>query len=90
MVQLEIAPTQIKALAQEERERIEESLARSGADSAAFWHAVALIYRRGLPTLRQVDSWLLVHAAARLSEGIQAEHPMLISRLDRAQRQAAH
>ena len=51
MIQLEVAPAQIEALAQEERERIEETLARSGADSAAFWHAVALIYRRGLPDL---------------------------------------
>ena len=48
MVQLEVVPAQVEVLAQEERERIEESLARSGVDSAAFWHAVALIYRRGL------------------------------------------
>jgi hypothetical protein len=31
------------------RERIEASIARLGGDSAAFWRAVALIYRRGLP-----------------------------------------
>lgn len=45
-------------------------------------------YRRDTPTMRQVDSWLLVHAAARLSEGIPAEHPTLIGILDRARRQA--
>ncbi|MER7008879.1 phosphotransferase [Dactylosporangium sp. NPDC000555] len=37
---------------------------------------------------RQVDSWLIVHAAARLSEGIEAEQPMLIGLLDRAARKA--
>lgn len=45
-------------------------------------------YRRGAPPLRQVDSWLLVHAAARLSEGIQAEQATLTGILDRAQRTA--
>jgi hypothetical protein len=38
--------------------------------------------------MRQVDSWLLVHAAARLSEGIQTEQAMLTGVLDRAQRKA--
>jgi hypothetical protein len=38
--------------------------------------------------LRQVDSWLLVQVAARLSEGIPVEHAMLIGMLDRAQRKA--
>jgi hypothetical protein len=33
-----------------------------------------------------VDSWLVVHAAARLSEGIQDEQSMLTGMLDRAQR----
>ena len=51
MVQLEIVPAQIETLAQEAQARIEERLAQSGADSAAFWHAVGLIYRRGLPAL---------------------------------------
>src|SRR6185369_9250667 len=46
----------------------------------------ARTYRRGAPPLRQVDSWLLVHAAARLSEGIEAEHAMLTAMLDRAHR----
>jgi hypothetical protein len=43
-------------------------------------------YRRGAPPVRQVDSWLIAHAAARLSEGIQSEQSMLIGMLDRAQR----
>ena len=43
-------------------------------------------YRQGAPPVRQVDSWLVVHAAARLSEGIQDEQSMLTGMLDRAQR----
>jgi hypothetical protein len=39
--------------------------------------------------LRQVGSWLLVHAAARVSEGIQVEQAMLIGMLDRAHRNAS-
>jgi hypothetical protein len=35
-----------------------------------------------------VDSWLVAHTAARLSEGIQAEHDMLTGMLDRAQHKA--
>jgi hypothetical protein len=46
----------------------------------------ARMYRRGAPPLRQVDTWLLVHAAARLSEGIQVERSLLTGILDRAQR----
>jgi RNA polymerase sigma-70 factor (ECF subfamily) len=49
MVHLEVVPAQVEALAREAQARIDQSLARSGVDSAAFWHAVALIYRRGLP-----------------------------------------
>jgi hypothetical protein len=45
-------------------------------------------YRRGAPPLRQVDSWLLVHVAARLSEGIAVERSMLTGMLDRALRRA--
>lgn len=48
----------------------------------------ARTYRRGTKPLRQLDSWLLVHAAARLSEGIQTEQTMLIGILDRARRKA--
>ena len=50
-------------------------------------HRYTQTYRRGSPPLRQLDSWLLVHAAARLSEGIQAERARLVGILDRAQRQ---
>jgi Ser/Thr protein kinase RdoA (MazF antagonist) len=46
-------------------------------------------YRRGAPPMRQVHSWLLAHAAARLSEGIQAEYATLTGVLDRAHRQSA-
>jgi hypothetical protein len=45
-------------------------------------------YRRGAPPMRQVDAWLLLHTAARLSEGIPTERTMLIGVLDRAHRQA--
>jgi hypothetical protein len=41
-------------------------------------------YRLGSAPLRHVDRWLLVHAAARLSEGIPAEQSMLTGILDRA------
>lgn len=47
------------------------------------------VYQRGAPRLRQVRSWLLVHAAARLAEGIPAERAKLLSVLDRARRAAA-
>jgi Phosphotransferase enzyme family len=43
-------------------------------------------YRRGTAQLRRVDSWLLVHTAARLSEGIDAEQTRLTGMLHRAQR----
>jgi Ser/Thr protein kinase RdoA (MazF antagonist) len=46
-------------------------------------------YRRGAPSVRQVHSWLLAHAAARLSEGIEAEYATLTGVLDRAHRQSA-
>jgi hypothetical protein len=47
-------------------------------------------YRRGGPPVRQVDGWFLVHAAARLSEGIPVEQARLIGLLDRAHRQATY
>jgi hypothetical protein len=47
-------------------------------------------YTSGANTsLRQVDSWLVVHIAARLSEGIDVERPKLTDILDRARHQAA-
>jgi hypothetical protein len=39
--------------------------------------------------LGQVNSWLVVHVAARLSEGIDVERPKLTDILDRARRRAA-
>ncbi|AWN42859.1 hypothetical protein DK389_23095 [Methylobacterium durans] len=50
MAALEVDPTEVEALAQQARAMIEESLERSEGDGTAFWHAVSLIYRRGLPT----------------------------------------
>jgi len=46
-------------------------------------------YRRGATQLRDVDSWLLVHVAARLSEGIETERDMLTGFLTRAARRTA-
>jgi Ser/Thr protein kinase RdoA (MazF antagonist) len=43
-------------------------------------------YRRDSPPLRHTGSWLAVHAAARLSEGIESEREMLLGRLERALR----
>jgi Ser/Thr protein kinase RdoA (MazF antagonist) len=48
--------------------------------------AYSRTYRRGSPPLRHTRSWLVVHAAARLSEGIHAERDMLLGRLERARR----
>jgi len=44
----------------------------------------ARTYRRGSPPMRRLDSWLLVRAAARLSEGIEAERAMLTGVLEQA------
>ncbi|WP_132256114.1 hypothetical protein [Methylobacterium segetis] len=49
MAALEVDPTEVEALAQLARVMIEKSLQRSEGDGAAFWHAVSLIYQRGLP-----------------------------------------
>jgi Ser/Thr protein kinase RdoA (MazF antagonist) len=60
------------------------------AGRSVFAHGYARAYRRGSPQpLRQVESWLVVHAAARLAEGIEAEHATLIGFLDRSRRTAA-
>jgi hypothetical protein len=64
------------------------SRALIAAGRSLLAHRYARTYRRGAPPLRQVDSWLVVHAAARLSEGIQVEQAMLIGFLDRARRKA--
>jgi hypothetical protein len=64
------------------------SRALIGAGRSLLAYRYVGTYRRSAPPLRQVPSWLLVHAAARLSEGIQVEHAMLIGMLERAQRKA--
>jgi aminoglycoside phosphotransferase (APT) family kinase protein len=49
----------------------------------------ARAYLRGSPrSPSTVASWLTVHAAARLAEGIEAEHSVLIRLVDQARRQA--
>jgi aminoglycoside phosphotransferase (APT) family kinase protein len=61
------------------------------AGRSAFAHAFARAYRRRASVmLAQVDSWLIVNAAARLAEGIAVEKPRLIALLDRARRTATH
>lgn len=56
MTDLDTSLPHVEVLARQARERIEESLSRLGGDSSAFWHAVALIYRRGLPDVAQAAS----------------------------------
>lgn len=48
--------------------------------------AYARAYQRGSAPLHDTRSWLVVHTAARLSEGIAIERDMLIDRLERALR----
>jgi aminoglycoside phosphotransferase (APT) family kinase protein len=62
------------------------ALIRAGRSMLADRYA--RIYQRGATRLRQVDRWLIVHAAARLAEGIQAEEAMLLGMLERARRTA--
>ncbi len=60
------------------------------AGRSVFAHRYARVYRAGSPQpLRQVSSWLLVHAAARLAEGIEVERDTLIGYLDRGHHKAA-
>jgi Ser/Thr protein kinase RdoA (MazF antagonist) len=60
------------------------------AGRSVFAHAYARAYRAGsAQPLRQVSSWLVVHAAARLSEGIEVERCTLIGYLDRSRQKAA-
>jgi hypothetical protein len=54
---------------------------------SAFAHRYARAYRAGRPRpSRQVHLWLVVHAAARLAEGIEVESATLIGLLDRFHR----
>jgi aminoglycoside phosphotransferase (APT) family kinase protein len=65
------------------------SRALMAAGRSVFAHGYARAYSGGSHRpLQLVDSWLTVHAAARLSEGIEVERPALIAFLDRAWRRA--
>jgi hypothetical protein len=56
---------------------------------SVFTHGYTRAYTSGSPSpLRQVDSWLIVQTAARLSEGIDIERPGLIDLLDRSRQTA--
>jgi aminoglycoside phosphotransferase (APT) family kinase protein len=57
------------------------------AGRTAFARSYAKAYAAGSPgPLRQVDAWLVVHAAARLAEGIEDEQASLTGIVERAQR----
>jgi hypothetical protein len=56
------------------------------AGRSVFAGAYARAYRRDTHAMPQVGSWLTVHIAARLAEGLDVERPMLIDLLDRAWR----
>jgi serine/threonine protein kinase len=57
---------------------------------SVFAHGYSRAYRAGSPRpLPQVGLWLLVHAAARLAEGIEVEHATLTGFLDRSSQKAA-
>jgi hypothetical protein len=59
------------------------------ASSGPFAHRYARAYRDGSPQRpRQADSWLVVHAAPRLAEGIEVEQATLIGFLDHAHQKA--
>jgi hypothetical protein len=56
---------------------------------SVYAHGYTRAYTSGSPKpLRQVDSWLIVQTAARLSEGIDIERRTLIGLLDRSRRTA--
>jgi hypothetical protein len=65
---------------------LSRALIAAGRSLLATWYART--YRRGCPPMRQTGSWLVVHAAARASEGIHAERDMLIDRLEHARRKS--
>jgi hypothetical protein len=60
------------------------------AGRSLLTRAYARTYRGGSPPLRDQDAWLVVHAAARMSEGIPIEHATLTAFLYRARREARH
>ncbi len=60
------------------------------AGRMSFAYGYARAYRDGSrQPLRHADSWLVVHAAARLAEGIEVEQVTLIGFLGRAHQRAA-
>jgi hypothetical protein len=66
---------------------VSRALIRAGRSVLAQRYARA--YSRGSnQSLQQVESWLAVHAAARLSEGIEVEQPILVRLVDHARRKA--
>jgi aminoglycoside phosphotransferase (APT) family kinase protein len=60
------------------------------AGRSVFTHQYARTYGGSQHQLPQVDSWLTVHAAARLAEGIEVEQPTLIGLIERARHNATH
>jgi Ser/Thr protein kinase RdoA (MazF antagonist) len=61
------------------------------AGRSVFAHQYARTYGGGSRyRLPQVDSWLTVHAAARLAEGIEVERPTLIGVIERARHNVTH
>jgi aminoglycoside phosphotransferase len=60
------------------------------AGRSVFAHQYARTYGGSQHRLPQVDSWLTVHAAARLAESIEVEQPTLIGLIERARRNATH
>jgi hypothetical protein len=60
------------------------------AGRSVFAEGYVRAYRRGASqTLQRSQAWLIVHAAARLSEGIEVEHPTLVAFLDRSRQTPA-
>ena len=66
------------------------SRALMAAGRSVFAHQYARTYGGSRNRLSHVDSWLTVHAAARLTEGIEAERTTLIGLIERARHNAAH
>ena len=82
MAQLEVDPAEIEALAQQAQAKIDQSLTRSGADREAFWHAVALIYRRGLSVTEPKKAELGLPASVRdhLGHQLQEFYALMLAR----------
>jgi len=60
------------------------------AGRPVFAHQYARTYGGSRCRLPQVDSWLTVHAAAPLAEGIEVERATLIGVIERARRTARY